>query len=488
MKLYAAELDFTQVAEDHGVKRTFSAEVEAAARAAVPRTLPRRDATDLPLITLDPAESMDLDQALALERRGEGFRVYYAIADVAAFVEPAGPVKDASMQRGQTIYLPDGPARLHPVALSEDAASLLPDELRPCVLWTVDLDAMGEVTSFHVERAEMRSRARFDYFEAQQAIEAGTAHPSYALLPEIGSLRATTSARSSAITLRTLSQRVAVHDGVAHLELEPRLPVMDWNSELSLLAGMCAGTLMASRGLGVLRTLPQPEERDLERLADEASALGFPREVRLEDVDVDTPAGMALMRDAQTLLRGADYAILGFGSGDGARTEAASVDHGGSAGGEDAGGDASLTHAGVGGYYAHVTAPLRRLVDRYATEVCLHLCNGSPLESWVTEGIEQAVAAVRSSGKLASAVDRACLELTEATVLQPWVGQDFEAVVLESRPEREHAKILVEQPPVIAKCLGAPKEGTRTTVRLVDTSDGEAVFRWPANEQPTPGV
>src|SRR3954451_15540705 len=75
------------------VTAEFSAEVEeAAARAAAAPRLPELDRTDLPFVTIDPEGAMDLDQALHIERNGRGFTVYYAIADVAAFVEPDGPV------------------------------------------------------------------------------------------------------------------------------------------------------------------------------------------------------------------------------------------------------------------------------------------------------------------------------------------------------------------------------------------------------------
>src|SRR5947209_17976983 len=81
------------------------AEAEAAAKA--PR-MPQADATDLPLVTLDPAESMDLDQAMHLEKReGGGYRVHYAIADVAAFVTPGGAPDLETPRPGETYYMPD---------------------------------------------------------------------------------------------------------------------------------------------------------------------------------------------------------------------------------------------------------------------------------------------------------------------------------------------------------------------------------------------
>src|SRR3954452_15766071 len=75
----------------------------------------RRDARDVPFVTIDPAGSRDLDQAFFAKRRpGGGFRVHYAIADVAAFVAPGGAIDRESFLRGVTLYLPDGRAPMLP--------------------------------------------------------------------------------------------------------------------------------------------------------------------------------------------------------------------------------------------------------------------------------------------------------------------------------------------------------------------------------------
>src|SRR5688572_2630634 len=152
----------------------FSPAVADAAAAAVPVPAvdapERDDRRDLPLVTLDPVGSRDLDQAFALERRdGGGWRVWYAIADVAAFVPAGGPVDIEARRRGVTLYLPGGRAPLHPVALSEGKGSLLPGEDRPALLWRLEADEAGSLSSGRVRRAVVRSRAQLDYPAAQAA-------------------------------------------------------------------------------------------------------------------------------------------------------------------------------------------------------------------------------------------------------------------------------------------------------------------------------
>ena len=100
---------------------------------------------------------MDLDQALHIERDGDGYVVHYAIADLAAFITPGDPVDLEANRRGETLYGADSKVPLHPPVISEGAASLLPDQVRPALLWTIKVDATGEGTDVTVERARVRS-------------------------------------------------------------------------------------------------------------------------------------------------------------------------------------------------------------------------------------------------------------------------------------------------------------------------------------------
>ena len=163
MKLYAAHLDLSSIANEFKIPLAFVNSVtDAAAHAHDRFPAVRKDMRDIPLVTIDPKGSMDLDQAVFIDKpaSGAGYIVYYAIADVAAFVEPGGIIERESLSRGQTIYLPAEPARLHPPELSEGEASLLPGVDRPAVMWTFHLDAAGEVENFHAERALVKSEAK----------------------------------------------------------------------------------------------------------------------------------------------------------------------------------------------------------------------------------------------------------------------------------------------------------------------------------------
>lgn len=532
MKLFAAELNFRAIAEEFKLPERFPEDVHAEALQATDRHADhRRDLRDIPFVTIDPAGSMDLDQAVniqdapgaagagaggdgagdATDGAGDGagandaegaarWRVLYAIADVAAFVDPAGPLMAESLQRGQTMYLPDEPTRLHPAELSEGSASLLPDQTRPAVVWDILLRADGEVADFTVYRALIRSVKRFDYTEVEADMHGGTLHPAIAQLPEVGRARQRSDLRRKAINLRLPSisvERTQDDDGTERyvLGIDERQEMNDFNSELSLLAGMCAGEMMVRAGVGILRTLPPAGDKEITAFDHSAHALGFDRSGRpigelLADIDASTPRGMALMRDAQSLLRGAGYQQFGLVGVDAEAGESEPAGAGGAdsdkpAGAAGAGEDAAVEpsiHAGIGGHYAHVTAPLRRLVDRFATEICLAIASAQSIPEWVTANVDQVLGTMKSSSQTASAVDRACLKLTEAVVLQPWVGQNFNATVLNS-DGGDKAKILVEEPPILTTCVGGPDEASTIKVTLIEAEPAarKVRFAWPAD-------
>ncbi|HET6942916.1 MAG TPA: RNB domain-containing ribonuclease, partial [Sphingomicrobium sp.] len=126
------------------------------------------DATFMPFVTLDPAQSRDLDQAFAIEEAGSDVLLHYAIADVAWFVAPGGAIDREAWTRGTSYYLPDGKVPLYPSALSEGAASLLPDGERPAIIFTVRVDAAGEAKLDGAQRARIRSRAKLAYETARE--------------------------------------------------------------------------------------------------------------------------------------------------------------------------------------------------------------------------------------------------------------------------------------------------------------------------------
>ncbi|SPL97820.1 3'-to-5' exoribonuclease RNase R [[Actinomadura] parvosata subsp. kistnae] len=427
--------------------------------AKVPR-LDADDLTDVPFVTIDPPGSMDLDQAVHLERLRAGYRVWYAIADVGAFVRTGGPIDAEARARGETVYLPAGKVPLHPPVLSEDAASLLPGALRPAVVWRVDLDSDGRTLGADVRRALVRSRERYDYDYVQAVHDTGTADGVLELLAEIGELRLALERERGGVTLPTPEQEVVHDDGGYRLEFRLPLPAEAWNAQISLLTGMAAATMMLDAEIGVLRVLPRPQPDDLAKVRRVAQALGvpWPEGAGYGDVvhDLDPKEGRhaAFLHESKVLLRGAGYVAF-----DGAPPRLAE-------------------HAAVAAPYAHVTAPLRRLVDRYATEVCLAVAAGEPVPASVRAALPLLPDLMAASGRRAGAVERACVDLVEAFLLRERIGQAFEAVVIDVDERRGGGQVQLMDPAVIARCDGPLPLGEQVTVRLTqaDPSTREVRF------------
>ncbi|KQQ43742.1 MULTISPECIES: RNB domain-containing ribonuclease [unclassified Nocardioides] len=453
-----------RIREELEVTEAFPAEVEeAAARAAAAPRLPDLDRTDLPLLTIDPEGARDLDQALHLERSDDGgFVVHYAIADVAAFVTPGDPVDVEAHRRGETLYAADAKVPLHPRVLSEDAASLLPGQVRPALLWTITLSAEGERTDVVVERARVRSTAQLSYEQAQAAIDDGSAADSLRVLAELGPIRLAREAARGGVSLPLPEQEVDVDGETWHLEFRRQLPVEEWNAQLSLLTGFAAAALMVYGRVGLLRTLPPPDPRDVQRLHRTARALGveWPAEQLYPDfvrsLDPSLPAHAAMVVACTRLLRGSGY--VGF----------------------DGEVPADPQHAALASEYAHVTAPLRRLGDRYAGEVCVALCAGEDVPAWVLAELHELPRTLQRSGQLAGRYERAVLDLVEAGVLAGRVGEEMAGVVVSVDDEGHRGTVVVADPAVEATVTAAGELplGADVRVRLesADVTTGRVGF------------
>jgi exoribonuclease R len=455
-----------QIQRDLAVSPDFPPEVEAAAAAAAhsPR-LPDLDRTDLPFVTIDPPTSMDLDQAMHLARNGDGYTVHYAIADLAAFITPGDPIDVEAHKRGESLYGADSRIPLHPKVLSEGAASLLPGEIRPALLWTVELDETGEVTSTHVERALVKSTAKLDYAGVQQQLDAGTAPAMLQLLAEIGRLRQQIEAKRGGVNLSLPDQEIEVAGEEWRLAYRSQLPVEEWNAQMSLLTGFGAADLMVYARVGVLRTLPPPDPRDVQHLHRTARALGidWPAEMLYPDfirtLDPTDPRHAAMTVACTRLLRGSGYAAF------------------------DGELPALTEHAALASEYAHVTAPLRRLVDRYAGEVCVALCADRPVPDWVRQALTTLPEEMRASAHRSSSYEHAVVDLVEAGVLATRVGETFAGVIVDvDEKTGTHGSVTIREPAVEASVTGssALPLGTDVTVTLAtaDVATRKVAFSW----------
>jgi exoribonuclease R len=453
---------FAAIRAEVGVPESFRPDVlaEAERSAASPR-LPEADRTDVPFVAIDPPAALDLDQALHLERRaGGGFRVRYAIADVAAFVDPGGAVDAEAHRRGETAYSPDMRSPLYPPSISEGGASLLPDGPRPSLVWTLDLDAEGELAETRLERVIVRNRAKLDYAGVQRAIDDGSADPVLALLPEVGRLLQDAERARGGASLGVPRQEVVPSGDGYELRFEAPLPVEGWNAQLSLLAGRAAAGLMMRAGVGVLRTMPPPDPRDVARLRRVARALhidwpdDLPYAELLHRVDARRSTGEAVfLQEAAALFRGASYTTFD--------------------------GDAPLEpiHAAIASPYAHCTAPLRRLVDRYALETCLAIGEDRDPPGWVHDALPALPGEMAAATDRHHRLERTVVDAVEAAVLAPDVGMQTDALVIDLW-KRHRGEVALREPAVIGPCDDVDELGAEVRVRLEEADVARRTIRF----------
>lgn len=459
------EQAFQRARQEQEVRQDFpAAALEEARRAVEDPDLPERDETGIEFLTIDPPGSMDLDQAMHIERAGDGYRVRYAIADVPAFVTPGGALDAEVRLRGMTVYCPDTRVPLHPPELSEGAASLLPEQVRPAYVWDMRLTPTGERDTAELYRAMVRSRRRYTYEEVQQLVDGGTgADETLLLLKEVGELRVRREAERGGASLPMPEQEVEVDDeGRYYLRMRPLLPAEDWNAQISLLTGMVAARIMLEGGVGVLRTMPAPEERAVARFRREAAALGaeWPAGLAygefLRSLDKTAPSHLAVVDAATALFRGAGYTVF-----DGELPP------------ED-----ERAQAAIAAPYAHVTAPLRRLVDRFGLAVCAALTSGEEVPAWAREALPGLPELMDVADDRARAVERACVSAVEAAVLVDRIGERLPAVVVDGL---RNGKVLVQvtDPPVSAAAAGTAELGTGVQVEVVsaDIVEGRVELR-----------
>jgi exoribonuclease R len=439
---------------EFGLPDAFPPEAVAAARAAAanpPR--PARDLTHRPFITLDPAGATDLDQAFCLERRGADLLLHYAIADVGGFVVPESALDLAAWRRGMTQYLPGARVPLYPPVLSEQAASLLPDGPRPAVVFTVAVGPEGTATLLDAERATIRSRAKLAY-ETVTAVELP------AELAEFGDRIRAAEQRRGAVRFDTPQQELRrIADGTYALTLSVPTRAERDNAAMSLATNIAIADALIAARTGLFRDMAPPDTRDIARLRASAAARGIawsPEEdlaTLQRRLDPASPEDAAFLLDIRRAGRGALYRAWSD--------------------------DAAPWHAAIAAGYAHATAPLRRLGDRYVIQAALALVRGAAVPSHTTTAFRAAPAVLNAADTLGDRLERAALALAEAVLLEPHVGERFDAVVTDV--ERGVARFHLLTLPVTGEVEVGERDasqGQRITVRLVHVDAGVRRIRF----------
>lgn len=392
------------IRRQYAVADVFPPDVIAEAETAKDR-LPgdHLDWTDRPFLTLDPASSTDLDQAFVIEQSGSDLLLHYALADVDWFVPRGGAMEAEAWRRGLTLYLPDGRARLYPAALSEGAASLLPDGPRPSIVATVRCGPDGTVALDGVVRAIVHSRAKLAY--------ESTAPEDVPLLAEFAArVQRGEDARGAATSAPPDQELERDESGTYSLQVRPWRPSEVANSALSLAANIAIAEALWTARTGMFRVMAPPDDRAIARLRLTAKALGldWPENATFAQfnrtVDLRSRAGATFALAVRRATGHAQYVSYTPGQ--------------------------RPWHAALGATYTHATAPMRRLADRYVLDEVLALSRGQ------AKGDQELFARLAKAMDVADsregAIERATLDLAEAVMLHEREGETFSAVVTQN--------------------------------------------------------
>jgi exoribonuclease R len=407
---------FASIVEQYQLPRDFSVEVQSEAEKSVRARgfdgrlaweSQRRNALDIPFVTLDPATSTDLDQAFALSKDGDDIVLSYALADVSAFVPMGSAIEAEAWQRGVTIFGLAEKVPLYPKLISQDAASLLPDGPRPAMLVVVTISRDGSVGLRSIERVVCASRAKLAY----DAIDIG----SVPYLEEFANRMWADEVRRGAIRVEFPQQEVVADPaspGGVRLDLRARVYSESVNSTLSLAVNLAIGALFNKAQIGLFRVMDEPSPNAVDQLRRAAHALGidWSASESLRDLkrgmDPNNITHQRFLLEARRAGGRASYAVY---------TK-----------------DKTLWHSAIAATYAHATAPMRRLADRYVLDLANMLVNGFTVPVELHEQLTRLPEAMERGEARAANVDRAVIDLLEAVSLQHRIGEVLDAEVVDA--------------------------------------------------------
>jgi ribonuclease R len=407
----------------HGVPTEFAADVLAeAANARAPALQSRADLRDLPLVTIDPEDAKDHDDAVfaAPDEHPDndgGFRIIVAIADVSWFIAPDGPMDREAEKRGNSVYLPDRVVPMLPERLSNDLCSLRDGVDRACLAVEMRMSKSGRKISHRFMRALMRSAAKLSYGAAQEIIDGGKAPAEIAevvrCLHAAFRARGTERSRRAPLDLDLPERKVILNERaeVVRVERRERFDAHRLIEEFMILANIAAAeTLEERKTPRIYRVHDAPDPEKLDALREYLDGLGYSL----------APSGAIRPANFNQLLKIAgergekemvSEVVLR------AQRQAAYATE-------------NLGHFGLNiARYAHFTSPIRRYADltvHRALVAALKLGRGAQTEKEAAR-LPLIAERISEAERRAMAVERESTDRYLAAFLEKRVGEEFDA-------------------------------------------------------------
>lgn len=406
---------------EQGIPEAFPEDVEAEAEGALPVALDaREDLRHLPLLTIDPADARDHDDAVCAlpDPDGAGHIVWIAIADVAHYVRPGTALDAEARRRGNSTYFPDRVAPMLPESLSADLCSLKPGQDRACIALEIRLGPDGAVRSHRFTRGLMRSAANLTYSQAQalaDGAEGPMAEAIRALYAAYAPLAAARDARAPlALDLPERRIELGPDGAVQAVGFRERLEAHRLIEAFMVLANVCAAeTLEAKRSPLIYRVHEEPGPDKLDALREVAESCGF----TLAKGQVAKPA---LFNRLLAQAAGTDFAELVNLSVLRAQTQAYYAPE-------------NLGHFGLAlRAYAHFTSPIRRYADLVVHRALISAHRWGPdpradgLDVEAAAGLRETAEHISFTERRSMTAERDAADRYLAAYLQDRVGSEFE--------------------------------------------------------------
>lgn len=408
----------------HGIPDAFPDDVIAQADRAKPVGLQgREDLRDLPLITIDPSDARDHDDACYAHADEDpanegGHIVWVAIADVAAYVTSDSALDREARKRGNSTYFPDRVVPMLPARLSGDLCSLHEGVPRACIAVRMQLDAHGNKLGHTFHRGLMRSPASLNYEEVQQAVDGQPNERCGPLLEHV--LKPLYAAYEVLVAARNRRQPLELDLPERRIELDAEGKVTAVNfknrldahrliEEFMVLANVAAAeTLIAKKVPLLFRVHEEPSPEKLDALRETAQASGF----NLAKGQVLKTAHLnRLLKDAA----GSDEAELINMSTLRSMTQAYYGPH-------------NLGHFGLAlGRYAHFTSPIRRYADLivHRALIAAHGWGKDGLRPEDYDALEQIGEHISDTERRSMIAERDTTDRYMASFLSERVGNEF---------------------------------------------------------------
>ena len=392
--------------------------------------LGRTDLRQIPLPTIDPEDARDHDDAVWVERRGDGYRAWIAIADVSEFVQPGTELDEEALSRGCTVYLPTRAIPMLPAALAADLCSLLPERERLCLCVIADLDRDGTLRNYEIVEGVMRSAAMLTYGGVARTLGFTDLPPkspaAEAFKKDLKVMEELTrklrKARMSrgALDMDLPEARVIVDPqtgaptDVIRRSQDPGVKrAYSMIEELMLLANEAVALWLGRhRAPTVYRIHGQPDETKLERLGEVAARLG----VEFDAEEMKEPLGVArFLQRAQKHERRQVLEMLLLRSLKQAAYDTTNIGHFGLASKN----------------YVHFTSPIRRYPDVQVHRAVKAILRGNKPDTSPAAREELQLSATLSSARERAVMDieREVVDLYRCLLMREHIGETFEGTV-----------------------------------------------------------